>query len=211
MKSVEIIARSVEEAIDEGLEKLGVTRDEVEIEVLDEGNKGLFGILGAKQAKVRLQLKVNTKYKSQIAKEYLQEVLRLMKVEAYIHVEIIDKQTVRLAVYGENLGLLIGRRGQTLDALQYLVSTIANREGTNWVRFILDVEGYRGRRENTLKSLAHRLAAKAVDSGRRVAMDPMSALERRIIHMELQANPDVETHSEGREPYRRVIIVPKKN
>lgn len=210
MRSVEIIARSVEEAIDEGLEKLGANRDEVEITVLDEGNKGLFGILGAKQAKVRLEFKVNTKYKSQAAKEYLQEVLRLMKVEADIHVEIVDEENIRLAVYGENLGLLIGRRGQTLDALQYLVSMAANREGSNWVRIIMDVEGYRSRRENTLKSLAHRLAAKAIDSGRRVALDPMTALERRIIHTELQANPDVETHSEGREPYRRVIIVPKR-
>lgn len=211
MKSVEIIARSVEEAVEEGLQKLGATRDEVEITVLEEGNKGLFGILGAKQAKVRIKLKANAKYKSQIAKEYLQELLRLMHVDADIHAEVIDEQTVRLAVYGDNLGLLIGRRGQTLDALQYLVSTVANKEGSSWVRIVLDVEGYRSRRENTLKSLAHRLAAKAIDSGRRVALDPMSALERRIIHMELQSNPDVETHSEGREPYRRVIIIPKKN
>ena len=133
-----------------------------------------------------------------------------MQVSADIHGEIIDEDNVRLAVYGDNLGLLIGRRGQTLDALQYLVSTVANREGGNWVRIIMDVEGYRSRREYTLKSLAQRLAANAIDSGRRVALDPMTALERRIIHTELQANPDVETHSEGREPYRRVIIVPKK-
>jgi spoIIIJ-associated protein len=210
MRSVEIIARSVEEAVEEGLEKLGATRDDVDITVLDEGNKGLFGILGAKQAKVRIELKVSTKYKSQVAQEYLHELLRLMQVSADIHGEIIDEDNVRLAVYGDNLGLLIGRRGQTLDALQYLVSTVANREGGNWVRIIMDVEGYRSRREYTLKSLAQRLAANAIDSGRRVALDPMTALERRIIHTELQANPDVETHSEGREPYRRVIIVPKK-
>ena len=112
-----------------------------------------------------------------------------MQVSADIHGEIIDEDNVRLAVYGDNLGLLIGRRGQTLDALQYLVSTVANREGGNWVRIIMDVEGYRSRREYTLKSLAQRLAAKAIDSGRRVALDPMTALERRIIHTELQANP----------------------
>lgn len=210
MKSVEITARSVEEAVNEGLEKLGATREDVEVTVLEEGSKGLFGILGSRQAKVRLELIINAKYKSQVAKNYLQEILRLMNVEADIHIDVSDEENVRLAMYGENLGLLIGRRGQTLDALQYLVSMVANREGGKWVRIIIDIEGYRSRRENTLKSLAQRLAARAVDSGRRVVLDPMTPLERRIIHTELSENPDVETHSEGREPYRRVIIVPKR-
>mgnify|MGYP000088117576 CR=1 FL=1 len=210
MKSIEVIARTVEDAINDGLAKLGATRDEVEITVLEEGNKGLFGIIGSKQAKVRLTMKVTTKYKSLVAKEYLEKLLQHMNVRADIRVEVLDQENIRIALYGDQLGLLIGRRGQTLDAIQYLVTMVANREGGNWVRVILDVEGYRSRREITLKSLAQRLAAKAAESGRRVALDPMTALERRIIHMELQNHPDVETHSEGREPYRRVIIVPKK-
>ncbi len=210
MKSVEIIARSVEEAVSKGLAKLGATRDEVEITILDEGIKGFFGIIGSKQAKVKIEFKVDFKWKAQVAEDWVNKLLDYMKIDAVVRTSYEDEENIKIALYGDNLGLLIGRRGQTLDALQYLVSMIVNRQGGNWVRVIVDVEGYRSRRENTLKALAQRLAMKAQTSGRRVVLDPMTALERRIIHCELQDFPDVETHSEGREPYRRVIIVPKK-
>lgn len=208
MKSVEIIARSVEEAIEEGLDELGATREEVDITIIEEGNKGLFGILGSKQAKVKLTILPTIKWKATVADEYVKEVLQRMDVPADISVTFEEEQ-IKVDITGENLGLLIGRRGQTLDALQYLVSMAVNREGDEWVRVLVDIEGYRGRREETLKALAQRLATKAKASGRRVALDPMTALERRIIHSELQDFTGVETHSEGRDPYRRVIIVPK--
>lgn len=210
MKSVEIIARSVEEAIEQGLTELGATRDEVEITILEEGKQGLFGIIGSKQAKVKLEQKITAKYKAERAKEYLSDILRCMDIEADIELQIEDEENIKVALNGDNLGLLIGRRGQTLDALQYLVNMAINRQGGDWVRVNMDIEGYRSRREETLKSLAERLATKVQTSGRRVALDPMTALERRIIHSELQEFPGVETHSEGRDPYRRVIIVPKK-
>ncbi len=210
MKSVEVIARSVEEAVSKGLTKLGATRDEVEITILDEGNKGFLGIIGSKQAKVKIEFKVDIKWKAQVAEDWVKKLLDYMKIDTVVRMSYEDEENIKIAIYGDNLGLLIGRRGKTLDALQYLVSMIVNRQGGKWVRVIVDVEGYRSRRENTLKALAQRLAAKAQTSGRRVVLDPMTAQERRIIHCELQDFSNVETHSEGREPYRRVIIVPKK-
>lgn len=210
MKSVEAVARSVEEAVEQGLTELGATRDEVEITIIDEGKPGLFGILGSKQAKVKLELKFTANKKAEAAVEYMKNILKQMDVEAEIDSEVDEEKDVHLAINGENLGLLIGRRGQTLDALQYLTNMAVNRQGGDWVRVNVDIEGYRSRREDTLKSLADRLATKVKTSGRRVALDPMTALERRIIHSELQEFPGVETHSEGRDPYRRVIIVPKK-
>lgn len=209
MKSVEIIARSVEEAIEEGLKQLDVTRDEVEISIIEEGNKGFLGILGSRQAKVNLEIKPNMNWKARVAEEYVKNVLELMKITAVTDTIIAD-ENVKIDITGENLGLLIGRRGQTLDALQYLTSMAANREGGEWVRIIVDIEGYRSRREETLRGLARRLASKADATGRRVALDPMNALERRIVHSELQEFDGVETHSEGRDPYRRVIIVPNR-
>ncbi|NLM55295.1 MAG: KH domain-containing protein, partial [Firmicutes bacterium] len=112
---------------------------------------------------------------------------------------------------GSDLGVLIGRRGQTLEALQYLAGLTVNRQaGDTWHRVIVDVEGYRARRTETLQNLAQRLAAKAQATGRRVVLDPMNAAERRIVHQELSQVEGVETHSEGREPYRKVVIVPKR-
>ncbi len=210
MRSVEVIARSVEEAIDKGLAQLGATQDQVEVTILDEGNKGFLGIIGSKQAKVKVELKLDYRWKAQKAEDWIKSLLDYMQIDAVVRTNIEDEENIKIGIYGDNLGLLIGRRGQTLDALQYLTSMFANRQGGDWVRIITDVEGYRSRRENTLKALAQRLATKAQSSGRRVVLDPMTALERRIVHCELQEFPGIETHSEGREPYRRVIIIPKR-
>lgn len=209
MKSVEIVARSVEEAIEEGLKQLDVTRDEVEISVIEEGTKGFLGILGSRQAKVCLTIKPNITWKVRIAEEYVTNIIDLMKLDAKIDT-VIEDDNIKVNITGEQLGLLIGRRGKTLDALQFLTSMVVNREGGEWARVIIDVEAYRQRREQTLRSLARRLASKAESTGRRVALDPMNALERRIVHSELQDFGGVETHSEGKDPYRRVIIVPKR-
>ncbi len=210
MKSVEIVARSVDEAVQEGLTKLDTTMDEVDISVLEEGSKGIFGFIGSKSARVRLEHKPTIKWKTRIATEYVVKLLEHMDINADCTVKVQDEGNIALDLSGDNLGLLIGRRGQTLDALQYLISTVTNREGGEWVRVIIDIEGYRSRREETLKALAQRLAAKVRATGRRIALDPMNALERRVVHSELQGQDGIETHSEGRDPFRRVIILPKK-
>ncbi len=210
MKSVEVSARSVEEAIEEGLAKLDSVRDDVNISVLEEGSKGLFGLLGSRQARVRLEIKPTIGWKARAVDSFLRELLHRMDIDTEVQVEV-NGDRIEVDITGENLGLLIGRRGQTLDSLQYIVGLVVNREGGDWVRVIVDVEGYRDRREETLRSLARRLAGKSTATGRRVALDPMNAMDRRIVHSELQVIDGVDTHSEGKDPYRRVIIVPKRS
>jgi len=211
MRSVEVEARTVDEAVEEALARLGASRDEVKVTVLEEGSKGLFGILGSKQAKVLVE-KLPAAHERKLEKtiEFLNELLLKMGVSAQVN-GTSDEETINIEITGDDLGTLIGRRGQTLDAIQYLTGLAVNRQSSDeWHRIVIDVEGYRARRTETLRSLAQRLGAKAVSTGRRVALDPMNAAERRIIHQELQSFEGVETHSEGREPYRRVIIVPTK-
>jgi spoIIIJ-associated protein len=141
---------------------------------------------------------------------FLKQLLAKMGVEAEV-VGTADEETINVEITGSDLGVLIGRRGQTLEALQYLAGLTVNRQaGDTWHRVIVDVEGYRARRTETLQNLAQRLAAKAQATGRRVVLDPMNAAERRIVHQELSQVEGVETHSEGREPYRKVVIVPKR-
>ncbi|NLY11858.1 MAG: protein jag [Firmicutes bacterium] len=209
MKDIEVCGRTVEEAIQEALIKLNTTRDQVEINIIEEGNKGLFGILGSKQARVFVERKPTIEWKVVVAKDYLNRLLEKMNIEAQVKVRS-DEGCVFVDISGENLGFMIGRRGQTLDALQYLTGLVVNREGGEWIRVVIDIEGYRYRREQTLRALARRMAYKVQTTGRRVALDPMNALERRIIHSQLQEFDDLETHSEGKEPFRRVIISPKK-
>lgn len=145
------------------------------------------------------------------ARAFLERVIELLGVEATVDVEQQGEYTV-LQIEGNHLGILIGRRGETLDALQYLTNLAANRDKTDQaerVRVILDAEGYRKRRENTLRNLAYRLAEKVKREKRRAALEPMSPLERRIIHTALQDDESVETYSEGEEPFRRVVIAYK--
>lgn len=210
MRSVEVVGRTVEEAIADALAKLEASRDEVEITVIDEGAKGLFGILGSKQAKVLVEKIPAHELKLERTLAFLKELLRKMGVTAEV-TGTSDEESINIQIAGDDLGMLIGRRGQTLDALQYITGLAVNRQsGDDWQRVIIDVEGYRERRTETLQNLAQRLAAKAQATGRRVALDPMNAAERRIVHKELQLVEGVETHSEGKEPYRKVIIVPKR-
>lgn len=205
MKSIEIAAKTVESAVETALKELKVSREDVEIEVLEEPSKGLFGLLGSKMAKVRVTVKKSAK---DIAIEFLTEVLQKMGVKATVDGQI-ENGYLNLAIKGSSLGLLIGRRGETLDALQYLTNLVVNRKAEKKVHVILDVEGYRKRREETLTRLARRLAEKVKKSGRKVMLEPMNPHERRIIHTALQNNADVTTYSEGDEPYRKVIITLK--
>ncbi len=209
MKSVEVSARTVDEAVSEALEQLGVTKDQVDIEVMEEGSKGLLGLLGSKPARVIVTQRPTLEWKAQRTGEFVRDLLKTMDIGAEVTASVKDDM-IFVDIEGDNLGLLIGRRGQTLDALQYLTALASNRGEGEWTRIVLDVEGYRGRREETLRGLARRLAEKASAGSRRVVLDPMNALERRIIHNELQGFAGVETHSEGKDPYRRVIILPEK-
>jgi spoIIIJ-associated protein len=211
MKSIESTGKTLDDAIENGLARLGVPREAVTVEVLSEGNRGFLGILGSKDAKVRLTLRIN---KSQRAQDILISILEHMNIKSKVSV-VSKGETIQLDVVGENLGLIIGKRGETLDALQYLVNLILSREisqldDEDRVRVIIDVEGYRARREETLKRLAQKLAERALREGKNLALEPMSAYERRIIHLALRNYAQIATYSEGEEPYRKVIISPRR-
>ena len=211
MKWVEKGGRTVEEAIAAAIEELGVDRDQVEVEILDEGSRGFLGLIGGKQPRVRVSVIDVRQKKIDVGLEFLRGLLDLFACPASMEYSWISEDTVLIEFSGENLGLIIGRRGQMLDALQSLVNTVANaRVEGEWLRFVLDAAGYRERRENTLRELALRMAERAKKQSRRRVLEPMNAMERRIIHMALADDDEVETHSEGDDPYRRVVIVPKR-
>ncbi|HHV94449.1 MAG TPA: protein jag [Firmicutes bacterium] len=210
MRSIERSARTVEEAIAEALQELQVAREDVEVEILDEGSRAFLGLIGGKPARVRVTVRDKREEKAQAVAAFLQGILDRMGIAAKVEHSWQDDDVLRMDIQGEELGLVIGRRGETLDALQYLVSLAANKNG-EWIRIILDAEGYRARREETLRNLALRLGERVKRTGRRAVLDPMNAMERRIIHLALQNDAGVETHSEGVAPYRRVIIAPRRN
>lgn len=207
-KTTEATGRTVEDAVKNGLAELNVTRDKVDIETLEEGSKGLFGLLGTKLAKVKITVKDDYVY---LAKTFLRNVLDAMGIKAEIRIED-EKDGLKINLRGPNMGILIGHRGETLDSLQYLISLVVNRHNTGkeYKRVILDTENYRQKREETLIKLAKRLVVKVRNTNRSVVLEPMNPYERRIIHSALQDNPYVTTHSEGEEPYRKVVIDLKK-
>lgn len=206
MKVVEKVGKTIDEAVEYGLQELGVLRDEVIIEVLEEPSKGLFGLIGSRPAKVKLTLKDNPVRR---ADRLLKSIFKAMDVPVELNVKEND-QLLQVSIEGPDLGILIGRRGETLDALQYLANLAINKNQEQRRKVILDVEGYRLRREETLQKLAVRLADKAKQRGRSVVLEPMNSQERRIIHTALQGRDDIYTFSEGEEPFRKIIIAPKK-
>lgn len=205
MKSIEIAAKTIDSAIETALKELEVTREDVEVEVLEEPSKGLFGILGSKLAKVRVTVKKSTK---DIAFEFLENIFKNMDLDVSL-VGKLENNVLNISIKGSQMGILIGRRGETLDALQYLTNLAVNRKSEKKVHVILDIEGYRKRREETLIRLARRLAEKVKKTGKKVMLEPMNPHERRIIHTAIQNNPDVTTYSEGEDPYRKVVITLK--
>lgn len=206
MKVVEKVGKTIDEAIELGLQELGVLRDEVIIEVIEEPSKGLFGLIGGRPAKVRLTLKDNPVQRTE---RLLKGIFAAMDIP--VEVKITEQDQILLVnMEGPDLGVLIGRRGETLDSLQYLVNLAVNKNQEQRRKIILDVEGYRKRREETLQKLAIRLADKAKQRGRSVVLEPMNSQERRIIHTALQGRDDIYTFSEGEEPFRKIIISPKK-
>jgi len=205
MDTIDKLAKTVDEAIAEALAALAATKEEVEIEVLDEGAKGgLFGI-GSRPARVRVSRKLNPE---QVLKNFLREVTLSMGLSVRMEANCKEKY-IFVNMVGENMGILIGKRGQTLDALQYLCNLVVNRCGVPEISVVLDTENYRRRRRDTLESLANGLARKVKSSRTPIELEPMSRFERHIIHTTLQNDRFVKTSSKGDEPYRNVVISPK--
>lgn len=203
MDYVERTGRTVEDAIMEALIQLGTTRDKVEIDVIEEGSKGILGLFGAKDAVVRVKKIADPK---EIAETFLTDIFRNMGLYVHIDTRLEDNNQLSIDLSGENMGIIIGKRGSTLDSLQYLVSLVVNKHSKSYIRVKIDTESYRSRRKETLETLARNLAKKVKSTGKRVSLEPMNPFERRVIHSALQNDKFVETHSEGDEPYRRVII-----
>jgi spoIIIJ-associated protein len=241
----EVIAPTVEEAIQNGLKELGLPVEAVEIEILDEGSRGIFG-LGTRLARVRLSVKEAKKEEPDetpkaegssvtneqqpvlapvslkddialhVARETVSELLERMHIKAEVnaHLGELDERNNSLPILvditGDDLSILIGKRSETLNALQYISRLIVNKELDRPVTLIIDVEGFRLRRDKQLRTLAQRMADQAMKTGRRQLLEPMPANERRIVHMELRSHPGVTTESQGEEPHRKVTIIPKE-
>jgi len=239
-RSVELSSKDVEEAIAQGLAELGRTRDEVEIEVLSEGSRGLFG-LGAEEARVRIsviepqvvgkyveEIEVEEEKKvrelaapllekdfQQMARGILKELLAKMGVRAQVVIrQKVDAEEgepppVVLDIVGDDLGILIGRRGETLAALQYITRLLVSRKTRRWYPLVVDVEQYKVRRERSLRRLAQQMAERVSFSRQPIALEAMSAYERRIVHIALRNHPSVTTESVGEGDERKVTIIPK--
>lgn len=207
MEFIEVSAKTVSEAITEACQKLGVTSDKLITEVIEEGSNGFLGI-GAKPAKIKAAVKNSVEDN---AKDFLKEVFAAMNMEVVVNVKYDkDANTMDIDLSGDEMGVLIGKRGQTLDSLQYLVSLVVNKDVEDYIRVKVDTENYRQRRKDTLENLAKNIAYKVKRTKRPVSLEPMNPYERRIIHSALQNDRYVVTHSEGDEPFRRVVVTLKK-
>jgi spoIIIJ-associated protein len=250
--TLEKIAPTVDEAVSEGLAELGLAAEAVDVEVLDSGSRGLFGV-GSRQARVRLTVKTpdssheigakkvemspvgaasTPEAEGQaeisedafnvlddnllfVSRQTVVELLEKMKITAHVEVRYGDldeegQRPILVDVQGDDLGVLIGRRAEILNALQYIVNLIVSKQVEHWVQVTIDVQGYRARHERQLRQMAQRMADQAMKAGRRQMLEPMPAGDRRIIHLELRDHPGVTTQSVGEEPTRKVTIVPKE-
>jgi spoIIIJ-associated protein len=222
MEPLEISARTVEEAIQIALKQLNASRDEVKVDVVSEGRAGLLG-LGAEEAKITVERVISVpepgENASEITKNILERLLELMDIEATVHPQTFrttngeEQITSPFAfnVTGEDLGILIGRRGQTLATLQYMVRLMVSHQTKVWTPIVIDVEGYKQRRSEALQALAVRLAEQVRTRGTPFTLEPMPAYERRIIHLALADHPDVTTQSIGEGDLRKVVILPDKD
>lgn len=207
MEFVEFSAKTVNDAIIEACQKFTVASDKLEYEVLEEGSSGFLGI-GSKPAVIRARVKSSV---ADTAKEFLNSVFEAMNMIVVSDVKYDeDERTMDIELSGDEMGVLIGKRGQTLDSLQYIVSLVVNKEIENYVRVKVDTENYRQRRRETLENLAKNIAYKVKKTKRPVSLEPMNPFERRIIHSTLQGDKMVSTHSEGEEPFRRVVVTLKR-
>ena len=204
---IEVTAKTVDDAIIEAGIKLGVSTENMEYEVIEKESAGFLG-LNKKPAKIRARVKEEEK---PAVEDFLCKVFEAMGVKAEAEINFDEEEkTMNINLTGDDMGMLIGKRGQTLDSLQYLVSLVANKDSDTYIKVKLDTENYRERRKETLENLAKNIANKVRRTRHSVALEPMNPYERRIIHSVLQNNKFVETHSEGEEPYRKVIVSMKK-
>jgi len=207
MEYMEVSAKTVSDAITEACQKLLVTSEKLDYIVVEEGSSGFLGI-GAKPAIIKARVKSSIK---DSAKDFLDSVFAAMALVVAIDIKYDEiDHYMDIDLSGDEMGVLIGKRGQTLDSLQYLVSLVINKESENYIRVKVDTENYRQRRKETLENLAKNIAYKVKRTKRSVSLEPMNPYERRIIHSALQNDKYVSTHSEGEEPFRRVVVNLKK-
>lgn len=202
MKQVTATGQTVEEAVESALAQLNTTKDKVEIDIIDEGKKGFLGIFGSREAIVKVTLQPDP---IEEATNFLKNVSEKMGVNSDIKI-VRDGKLVTFHLSGEKIALLIGKRGQTLNSLQYLTQLVANRYSKQYLTIMLDAEDYRQRRNETLVQLADRMAQKVLKTKKEVALEPMPSYERKVIHTALMKYDHIKTYSSGTEPYRHIVI-----
>ena len=206
MEYTKFSAKTVNDAITEACKALGVTSDKLDYKVLEEGSNGFLGI-GAKDAQIEAAVKNSV---SDVASDFLKDVFAAMNIIVVVDVKYnAENNEMNIDLSGDDMGVLIGKRGQTLDSLQYLVSLVVNKGNEDYIRVKVDTENYRERRKSTLENLAKNMAYNVKRTRRPLHLEPMNPYERRIIHSALQNDKFVTTHSEGEEPYRHVVITLK--
>ena len=209
MEYIEISAKTVDDAVTEALVKFGVTSDQLEYEVIEKGSSGFLGI-GSKNAVIKARAIVEVSVEDSV-KTFLNDVFKAMDMEVEIITKVEeDDKLIDVELKGDDMGVLIGKRGQTLDSLQYLTNLAINKHSENYYKVKFDTEDYRKRRKETLENLAKNIAYKVKRTKRPVELEPMNPFERRVIHSALQNDKYVTTYSEGEEPYRHVIVTLKK-
>ena len=207
MEFIEVSAKTVEDALTEASVKLGITSDQIEYEVIEKGTSGFLGI-GSKNAGIKVWQKFSVE---DHVKDFLSKVFEAMNIEATVTVKIDEQEKlIDVELAGPDMGILIGKRGQTLDSLQYLTNLAVNKKTDSYYKVKIDTEDYRKRRKDTLENLAKNIAYKVKRTKRSVSLEPMNPFERRVIHSALQNDKYVTTHSEGEEPYRHVVVTLKK-
>ena len=208
MEFIEVKGKTVEEAITNAQLQLGISSDQMEYEIIERESNGFLGLIGKKDAVIKARKKSNL---IDDTLEFLDKMFAAMNMEVKSTIDYNEEsRTMNIDFSGEEMGILIGKRGQTLDSLQYLVSLVVNKESDSYIKVKVDTEDYRERRKATLENLAKNLSYKVKRTRRPVTLEPMNPYERRIIHSALQNDRYVETHSEGDEPYRKVVITLKK-
>jgi len=207
MEFIEVSAKTVDEALTEASISLGIPSSEIEYEVVEKGSTGFLG-LGSKNAVIKARKKFSVE---ESVKEFLKSVFHAMDMAVEIIVKVNEEEKlIEVDLKGEDMGILIGKRGQTLDSLQYLTNLAVNKHSENYYKVKVDTEDYRKRRKDTLENLAKNIAYKVKRTKRSVELEPMNPFERRVIHSALQNDRYVTTHSEGDEPYRHVVVTLKK-
>lgn len=213
LNQIEKTAKNIDDAILLALEELGVARDKVDVEVLEEGSKGLLGIFGGKDAKVRVTLKAAPKSDDSavaLAENFLNSVFDDMNLKVEFDTKF-EGNDLTINLIGDDMGIIIGKRGETLDSLQYLTSLVVNKGEGSYIKVTIDTENYRTKRQEALRALAQRIADKVAKTGRRHIFEPMNPYERRVLHATLQSHEEVTTYSIGEDPNRKVVVAPKND